>query len=103
MYIVFIAGSIPTLKPFFRKNFSDPTNHTRRNTRFDGDDGTVLTSTPMPPGCTTAYATTIGRKPASQMYDDDSTEENFIGNGRILRTTKIDVSSEEECEVARSL
>ena len=79
MYIVFIAGLIPTLKPFFRKNFSNLTNHACCNTHFDGDDGTVFTSTPMPPGYTKAYVSTKAKKSASKINNDDKEFESREG------------------------
>ena len=73
MYIVFIAGSIPTLKPLFSKRFFKLTNsahHTGRSTRFHGCDDFKLTSLPMPPGRIKGRANTAG--------EYDNIEENSI-------------------------
>lgn len=88
MYTVFIAGSIPTLSPFFKRYFFKPRKsdyHNRRNTYLNGDDGTTLTSAPVPLGRTRAYASATGRKTASQIEDSDSTEDNWMGHGHICR------------------
>ena len=85
MYTVFITGSIPTLTPFFTKYFhkstiSDYHRYDRRNARLNGDDGTTLTSSGVPPG------------------RNDSIEENWMGDRHILMTTKIDIRRDEELE-----
>ncbi len=76
MYTVFIAGLIPTLRPFFKKDAAGLNNpnfnyHNRRNTRPIGDDdGFNLTSSPTLPSITEASSTTAGRDTASQTTSD---------------------------------
>ena len=94
MYIVFIASSIPTLRPFFRRYFSNtkashsPYHSDRHPTHLAGEDGTALTTYPVPPGRANAYI----------VADDDGTRDNWMGNGHILRTTKIDISRNSSSE-----
>lgn len=101
MYVVFIAGSIPTSYPLFKGRVSKPARshyslYDRRSAPLDGDDGTTLTSFPVPPGRTKAYASATGRKMASQMADDDITEEGWTGDGQILMTTNVDITRDGE-------
>ena len=94
MYIVFIAGSMPTIFPIFKKTNPQFTKSSHRvNSRRGGDDRITLTSSLVPPGRTKAYA---GRKAAGQINDGDSTEENWMANGNIMMTTNIDISRGEE-------
>lgn len=80
MYIVFIAGSIPTLKPLFRKQFS--TYHpNRHDARYHGDDVISLASTPVPSGRAKIPENAAG------VDDDDKTEENFMGTGLVPAAT----------------
>ena len=93
MYIVFIASSIPTLCPCFKKYVSKSTtseyhyrSRNRRNTHLNGDDGTNLTFAPVLPGRTKACSSA-----------DDSAEENSIMNG-IMLTTNVYVRRDEGFE-----
>ena len=78
MYIVFIAGSIPTLCPFFKKYFSKSIksdhyhNQNRPNTPLHGGDRTILTSASVPPAHLKTYKSTRGRQTRNQIYEDDS-------------------------------
>lgn len=101
MYIVFIAGSIPTLSPFFKRYFFKPTKsdyHNRRNTHVNGDDSTSLTLAPVPPGRSKAYASATGRRTPSQIDDDDNNMDWTGYHGHILKTTDINVRRDEEIE-----
>lgn len=103
MYIVFIAGSIPTLSPFFKRYFSKAAksnNHYRNrcNMPINGDDGTTLTSAPVLPGRAKAYTGAMGRMTVSQIDDDDSAEESWTGNGQIVLKTNVDIRRDEEFE-----
>ena len=91
MYTVFIAGSIPTLMPLFRKRASKLTksaHHTGRNTRFYDEDGFKLTSRPMDLGRVNGYAAGVG--------DFDNAEENSIGTGGVRAGTTTDELGEVE-------
>ena len=98
MYIVILAGSVPMLRPFFKRYFmqnSDDPYYERRKTSRRLDDETNLTSSGRPPARDKTYAFAYGKSAVSE--ERDSTE-NFvasIGQGDIMMTTKVNVDIED--------
>ena len=94
MDVVLIAGTVPTLRPFFTKYF---VNH--KSSRYDrkafgqrSDDQTILTSSTVPPG--SAVANVGGKNHRGGLdVDLDSTDAfpREVGVGNIMMTTRIDV------------
>lgn len=99
MYVVFIAGSVPTLRPFFKKHFHQPTlpkylHYGKHRTPVQGDDGIALVTLPFPPGRAAVSASVTGKKSPSPLDTGDAGlgPNGELGNGEILKTTRIETS-----------
>ena len=99
MYVVFIAGSVPTVRPFFKKHFRKPflpkyLQYSNRRTPVQGDDGIALVTLPVPPNRAVVSSSVTGKKSPSPFDTGDGAlgPKGELGNGEILKTTRMKTS-----------
>ena len=100
MYIVILAGSVPTLRPFFKRHFSKSTTdrYYRKGASQRLDDEANLTNSSLAHGRTKTFAMATGKSSGGVSDERDSTEDfiHDMDHGNIRMTTKIDVDRENE-------
>ncbi|KAL8831346.1 MAG: hypothetical protein Q9170_005339 [Blastenia crenularia] len=101
MYVVFIAGSVPTLRPFFKKYIRKTTlpkyrRYSNHRTLVQGDDDVALVNLPVLPSRVAIYSSAAGPKGAVDNGDLEGGTWRELGDGGILKTTRIDTRSDSE-------